>query len=105
MAYEHVRNVHKQLRENGGSLDQLLDFSANINPMGVSAKGHEHLLASLKWMTHYPDPEYIELKNALSSYYKCEPHQMGLFNGAAEGMHTLLAICSLKGDASCTELC
>ncbi len=96
MAYEHGGNVHKQLRENGGSLDQLLDFSANINPLGVSELGYEKLLASLSWMTHYPDPEYVALHQALSSYYKCRTETIGLFNGAAEGMHTLFAYLNPK---------
>ena len=35
-AFEHGGNLYAALRQKGGRLTDLLDFSANINPLGVA---------------------------------------------------------------------
>jgi threonine-phosphate decarboxylase len=89
MHYEHGGNVHRFLRENPTLREAVLDFSANINPLGISEKGKVSMLQSLEWLSHYPDPEYIELKDKLSAYYQVDAQNISLFNGGAEGLHEL----------------
>lgn len=89
MQFEHGGNVHRFIREQAGSLDALLDFSANINPLGLSPKGKEAMLKGLDWLSHYPDPEYTALREKLSLYYKVAPKFISVFNGGAEGIHEL----------------
>lgn len=97
MQYEHGGNVHRYLREKteadgaNESLETLLDFSANINPLGLSPMGRAAMLDSLQWLSHYPDPEYLRLKEAMATYYQTEQSFVSVFNGAAEGLHELFA--------------
>ena len=89
MHYAHGGNVHRFLRQTAGTLDSVLDFSANINPLGISPMGKEAMLSGLDWLSHYPDPEYIALKEKMSIYYKVDLAGVSVFNGAAEGLHEL----------------
>lgn len=90
MAYEHGGNIHQLIRESGKAAQEILDFSANINPLGLSELGKTRMLKSLEGLTHYPDPHYIMLKEKLSAYYSVEDSQISVFNGAAEGLHELI---------------
>lgn len=89
MEFEHGGNVHRFIREQEGQLEALLDFSANINPLGISAKGREALRGAETWLGHYPDPEYMTLRESLSSYYQAAVAHISVFNGGAEGIHEL----------------
>lgn len=103
MQYEHGGNIHRYLREKAesdgteggewtnGSLEELLDFSANINPLGLSPMGRAAMLDSLQWLSHYPDPDYLRLKEAMAAYYQTDRNYVSVFNGAAEGLHELFA--------------
>ena len=44
-----------------------LDFSANINPLGMPERVREAVLASAAQWAHYPDPACLVLSVALSS--------------------------------------
>lgn len=87
MDYEHGGNIHKFLRESSQHHQELLDYSANINPLGLSPMGKANMLQQMEMLSHYPDPEYLELKEALSVFYKTKPMWLSVYNGAAEGMH------------------
>ncbi len=89
MQFEHGGNVHRFIREQAGSLEALLDFSANINPLGLSPKGKEAMLNGLEWLSHYPDPDYTQLREKLARYYRVDPKFISVFNGGAEGIHEL----------------
>lgn len=76
--YEHGGNVYEP------RAGKWLDFSANINPLGLSLKVKEALEGELDHLVHYPDPEARSLKAALSAHYCVPMEQIVLGNGAAE---------------------
>ena len=45
---------------------EILDFSANINPLGMPESVRQAVMASLSAAEHYPDPECRKLKQALA---------------------------------------
>lgn len=90
MEYEHGGNIHRFIRESGKKAEEILDFSANINPLGMSSLGEQRMIDSLQGLCHYPDPHYVILKERLSGYYGVESSQVSVFNGAAEGLHELV---------------
>lgn len=47
---------------------QLLDFSSNINPLGVPESFKRALLENIDDFTRYPDLEYTQLKSAIARY-------------------------------------
>lgn len=61
-----------------------LDFSANINPLGLSDSVRAAIAAEIDTVVHYPDPQGRLLKEALSAYYKVPEDELLLGNGAAE---------------------
>lgn len=63
---------------------QLLDFSSNINPLGVSKNLKTALLKAMSKLQMYPDIQYTALKKITASYLNCKPHNILLGNGAVE---------------------
>lgn len=91
MDFTHGGNVYKVARENQIELDKIVDFSANINPLGLSTLGNQRLKESWNGLLHYPDPEYVELKSALSKFHNCRKEHIFLGNGAIEAIFFLMA--------------
>lgn len=61
-----------------------LDFSANINPLGLSPAVKEAMTAHLDAVVHYPDPQGTALRAALEKAYGVSSDCLLLGNGAAE---------------------
>lgn len=75
-----------------GKAEQFLDFSANINPLGISPKIRTALIENLDGVKNYPDPNAAELKAAISQRYKVPPENLILLNGAAEFFYLYLNV-------------
>nr|WP_263327885.1 threonine-phosphate decarboxylase CobD [Neobacillus sp. Marseille-Q6967] len=63
---------------------QLLDFSANINPLGPPPRLIELLKEQVETIVHYPDPAHRILKQELAKKHSVLPEQILIGNGAAE---------------------
>ncbi len=61
-----------------------LDFSANINPMGLMSAVRTALTEHMDAVMHYPDPEARELKAALAEHYALPADNIIVGNGVAE---------------------
>ena len=61
-----------------------LDFSANINPMGLSQKVRQAIENGVENLVHYPDPEARALKQAIADHYGVPRENIVLGNGGAE---------------------
>ena len=86
--FEHGGNVHTA-RENGKAW---LDFSANVNPQGLSPAVYQAISLAVHEVIHYPDPDAIELKNAISESYNVPVEESVLGNGAAELFYLFLTL-------------
>ena len=62
----------------------LLDFSANINPLGPPPSVIELIKQQLESIVHYPDPAQRILKQKLAEKHFVSPEQILIGNGAAE---------------------
>lgn len=82
--FTHGGNVHKASVEMNMHRNKIIDFSANINPLGLSPKGRRAIIKGLDNIKDYPDPDYRVLKNALSDYYNVDEFNCLLGNGAIE---------------------
>jgi len=80
----HGGNISATGRSLGVRERELLDFSANINPLGLAPEVRRHLQNSFWRLEHYPDPENRDSLEALSLYHHCHRHELVLGNGAAE---------------------
>ena len=61
-----------------------LDFSANINPLGLAPEVRQAVAENIDGVVNYPDPEARELKRAISCRYEAHRENIVLGNGAAE---------------------
>ena len=73
-----------------------IDFSSNINPLGISKKVFEKLTKNMKLAYIYPDPKCIELKKKIIEYIDCEldldvDENIITGNGATELIHYFAA--------------
>ncbi|BBU34473.1 pyridoxal phosphate-dependent aminotransferase [Veillonella nakazawae] len=94
MSKIHGGNIFQFAHEQGIEPYEVVDFSANINPLGPSQRGLDALNAQLRYISHYPDATNDDVLNAIADTYGMDKHQIIVGNGAAE---LLYAICRLPG--------
>lgn len=61
-----------------------LDFSANINPFGLSTAVRQAIEKEIPRLVHYPDPCARALKQAIAEHYEVPVSEIVLGNGGAE---------------------
>lgn len=79
----HGGNIYKLKREAG---IEVIDYSANINPFGLSDKLKKGIVDNLCVLEKYPDPEYISMKKTIADYNGVEIDNIVVGNGATEIM-------------------
>jgi threonine-phosphate decarboxylase len=89
MAHEHGGNVFAVARSLGKAPEQILDFSASINPLGMVPAVPAALAESVDRLLHYPDKHAAELKDALADYHDVHPNEITVANGSTELIHLL----------------
>lgn len=80
----HGGNIYQASAEYGLGREQFLDFSANINPLGVPKPVRKALLANFENLVHYPDRDCRELTAGIAGYLRINHEQIIAGNGAAE---------------------
>lgn len=67
----------------------LIDFSANINPLGIPEGVKRILQQGIDELVHYPDIRYRALKETIADFHHILPEQVYASNGAAEAIFML----------------
>ncbi|SNS76822.1 L-threonine O-3-phosphate decarboxylase [Anaerovirgula multivorans] len=80
----HGGNIFEIQRTRNIDKRNLLDFSANINPLGVPETLATIIRNRIQDLQYYPDIDYHDLKSAISQYYSVEKGHVFLGNGAAQ---------------------
>ena len=81
---KHGGNVEEVARRLKVSPKDFLEFSANINPLGLSKKVKKAIEESILKIEKYPDITYYDLKKAIESFERVSYENILLGNGAAE---------------------
>ncbi|MDK2820514.1 MAG: threonine-phosphate decarboxylase [Clostridia bacterium] len=76
----------------GWQPDEIIDFSANINPLGPPDSVIKTLKENLKFIERYPDPLCRELKKKLSHYLGVDLKTIIAGNGAIELIYLLCQV-------------
>ncbi|MGL5646754.1 MAG: pyridoxal phosphate-dependent aminotransferase [Clostridium sp.] len=84
MSEKHGANLFDLEESLGIKKEELLDFSSNINPFGASDKAKKKVIEKIDEVSIYPDPEYISLRESISSYANCNKDNIVLGGGATE---------------------
>ncbi|MEQ8174720.1 MAG: threonine-phosphate decarboxylase CobD [Syntrophomonadaceae bacterium] len=93
---EHGGNVWNASNEWGIALESLLDFSANINPLGPSPLAVKAIEKHLPLICHYPEPGARSLVKELARWLGVDVEQLVLGNGGSELIY-LIARMFYKG--------
>ncbi|MFD2368969.1 threonine-phosphate decarboxylase CobD [Brevibacillus sp. GCM10020057] len=84
--YGHGGDLWTAAQRFGVAPGDFLDYSANINPLGLPPSVREMLLASLAEVTRYPDPGHRQFRQALAARLELPEAWLLPANGAAEAM-------------------
>lgn len=85
----HGGNIYAAVRDCGGRFSDFLDYSANINPLGLSETVRRAILDAMDSVTAYPDPDATGLKEAISDCYRVPAEGIETGNGAVELIYLL----------------
>ncbi|MFC0228394.1 threonine-phosphate decarboxylase CobD [Serratia aquatilis] len=87
---EHGGNVLEMALKIGLNPADIIDFSANINPLGMPASLKAAIIAHLTSVECYPDVEYRQLHAALARAHRCLPENIMAGNGATELIYAIV---------------
>ncbi|MDP3181647.1 MAG: threonine-phosphate decarboxylase CobD [Desulfobaccales bacterium] len=81
---KHGGDVYHLARTLGVEVKDLLDFSANINPLGFPPEILAAVYEALEEICHYPDRQCLDLKRELAAYHRLTPPEILVGNGSTE---------------------
>jgi len=84
---KHGGNIYEAAKRYGLKEDEILDFSSNINPLGISKKALKGLRDNLKNIVRYPDSNSLRLREAIGRYHSINPENILVNNGATALIH------------------
>ncbi len=87
--FAHGGNVFAVARSLGISPEEIIDFSASINPLGPAPRVREAVAAAFDRLVHYPDTACTELREALAAHHGFSPGQLSVANGSTEIIYLL----------------
>lgn len=87
--YRHGGNLRALSSLSGRAPHELLDFSANINPLGPPEWLRPLIESRISELVHYPDPEASELVATISAQHRIPAAELLVGNGATELLHLL----------------
>ncbi len=94
----HGGNIYKIAKELNIKKEEIIDFSSNINPLGISEKLKNEIINTMHIVQSYPDPEYQDLKSVLAEYNNTDIDHIIVGNGATELIFLLARV--LKPDTA-----
>ena len=80
----HGSDLEKIEAVYGIKKEDIISFSANVNPLGVSFRLRETLTNHIDAITSYPDREYTSLRQCIAQYVGTEKENIVVGNGSTE---------------------
>ncbi|MFI3170909.1 MAG: aminotransferase class I/II-fold pyridoxal phosphate-dependent enzyme [Eubacteriales bacterium] len=69
----------------------IINFAANVNPLGISDTLKKGLAANLDIMSQYPDRDYVKLRHIISNYCGADIEHIIVGNGSTELISLLIS--------------
>lgn len=88
-SYDHGGNIFTVARALGVPVESIMDFSASINPLGLSALVRKALICGIDSLIHYPDSSHTDLRAALAKHHGLPAANMVIANGSTELIYNL----------------
>ncbi len=86
----HGSDLEKIEEYYGIPKEEIIQFAANVNPLGLSDSVKKELAAHLDIISSYPDRSYTSLKQVISRYCGCSPENVVVGNGSTELISLLI---------------
>ena len=80
----HGSDLEKIEKIYGIKKEDIISFSANVNPLGISPLMRERLTSNLDCISTYPDREYTALRESIGNYNNCDANDVIVGNGTTE---------------------
>lgn len=93
---KHGGNIYEVASALGLAMEEILDFSANINPLGIPESLKAAIVDNIHIIERYPDPEYGGLVKAIADYHGVDQQWIAVGNGATELIFALAASLNSK---------
>ncbi len=94
--FGHGGNIHRMTREKRYSKAGILDFSANINPLGPPRWFRRVISSRVEDLVHYPDPDCFEFVASISKHFNMPSSRIIPANGTTELLYLLPRITGCK---------
>ena len=85
----HGGNLRQLASSAGLSVEDILDFSASINPLGPPEWLRSLISRKIKSLVHYPDPDCTALVKAVSTRYGITKEEVIAGNGSTEILYLI----------------
>lgn len=86
----HGGNIYRFMEERTIKMDDIIDFSASINPLGVPKSVIEKVKDNIKYLYHYPDPDTKQLTQAIGKHLGIDPQSIICGNGSTELIYLIV---------------
>ncbi|MBF8983568.1 threonine-phosphate decarboxylase [Lutibacter sp. B2] len=87
---KHGGNIYEMEKKVGIDKSEFIDFSANINPIGVPESFKNALIENIDIIKNYPDPDYDLLIESISNYHTIDKSFITVGNGATEVIFSMI---------------
>lgn len=94
--YEHGGNIYAAADKHSVKLNTILDFSANINPLGPPEWLRSVISSELESIVHYPDPTASVLKKCIADQHGLPVENILAANGSTELLYHLARVLHCK---------
>jgi threonine-phosphate decarboxylase len=93
----HGGNIYEIAKRHGLDPTKIIDFSASINPLGLSPKARKKIVREgLSAILHYPDPDSSELRGALAQFHGVGEDQVLAGAGSTEFIYTIPRLLKIR---------
>ena len=87
--YAHGGNIYEAAQELDIPENKIIDFSASINPLGISDRVKDAIKSKMDSLVHYPDPETKILRQVLAEHHGIDTNSIICGNGSTELIYLL----------------
>lgn len=92
----HGSDVEKVQEIYGIKKEDIINFAANVNPLGISPKLSRELSNNIDAITSYPDREYDSLRRCMGEYVNIDKDNILVANGSTELISLFIKITAPK---------
>jgi len=85
----HGGNIWKIAKENGLRPEDIIDFSASINPLGPSPRAIDAIKSAAALLGHYPEPQADSMKSELAFFHKLPEENILAGNGSTQFIYLI----------------